>query len=116
MVVDPSLPPFCQIRDDTLRVFKVQPCIRQIEAAAAQLEKESDVVYISGTGSGKILTFWMPMLYEEGSITILVTALNILGKQTADLLNAVGMPAINLTGANADKEIFKVSILLITFI
>ncbi|KIJ27530.1 hypothetical protein M422DRAFT_271266 [Sphaerobolus stellatus SS14] len=107
MVAAPSLPTFSQIRDDTHRVFSVRPCISQIQATAAQLEQDSDVVYISGTGSGKTLTFWMPMLYEEGSITILVTALNILGKQTADLLNEAGIPAINLTAANANRETFK---------
>ncbi|KIJ23948.1 hypothetical protein M422DRAFT_195320 [Sphaerobolus stellatus SS14] len=93
MVNTPSLPAFSQIRDDTERVFGVRPCISQIQAATAQLEKESDVVYISGTGSEKTLTFWMPMLYEKNSITILVTALNILGKQTADILNKAGIPA-----------------------
>ncbi|KIJ37808.1 hypothetical protein M422DRAFT_87125, partial [Sphaerobolus stellatus SS14] len=54
---------FSQIHDDTKRAFRIRPCISQTQAAAAQLEKESDVVYISGTGSGKTLTFWIPMLY-----------------------------------------------------
>ena len=112
MVAAPSLPTFCQIRDDMLRVFNVQLCISQIEAAVVQLEQESDVVYISGTGPGKTLTFRMPILYEEGSITILVTALNILRKQTVNLLDAMGIPAINLTGANAGREIFRITFYL----
>ncbi|KIJ48810.1 hypothetical protein M422DRAFT_161925, partial [Sphaerobolus stellatus SS14] len=79
-----------------------------IQAAAAQLEKESDVVYISGTKSGKTLTFWMPMLYEKKSITILVTAPNILGKQTADILNKAGISAANLSEENVNAKIFRV--------
>ncbi|KIJ50792.1 hypothetical protein M422DRAFT_99776, partial [Sphaerobolus stellatus SS14] len=89
----PPFPMFSQIRDDIERAFGIRLCISQIQAAAAQLEKESDVVYLSGTGSGKTLMFWMPMLYEKKSITILVTALNILWKQTADILNKAGIPA-----------------------
>ena len=71
----PSLPPLSEVGDDTEWVFGVRPCISQIQAAAAQLEKESDVVYISGTGSGKTLTFWMSTLYDKNtnSRTILVT-------------------------------------------
>ncbi|KIJ50784.1 hypothetical protein M422DRAFT_89413, partial [Sphaerobolus stellatus SS14] len=100
-------PMFSQIRDDTERAFGIRPCISQIQAAAAQLEKESDVVYISGTGSGKNLTFWIPMLYEKKSITILVPALNILWKQTADILNKAGIPAVNLTAENVNAETFR---------
>ncbi|KIJ37774.1 hypothetical protein M422DRAFT_177396, partial [Sphaerobolus stellatus SS14] len=85
-----------------------RPCISQIQAATAQLEKGSDVVYISGTGSGKILTFWMRMLYDKKSITILVTAPHILGKQTADILNKAGIPAANLTEENANAKTFRV--------
>ncbi|KIJ45973.1 hypothetical protein M422DRAFT_80712, partial [Sphaerobolus stellatus SS14] len=63
MVDTSSFPMFSQSRDDMERAFGIRPCISQIQAAAVQLEKESDVVYISGTGSGKTLMFWMPMLY-----------------------------------------------------
>ncbi|KIJ42608.1 hypothetical protein M422DRAFT_229182 [Sphaerobolus stellatus SS14] len=101
-----SLPTYTEIRDVTHASFGIRPCISQIQAAAAQLEKKSGVVYISGTGSGKTLTFWMPMLFEEESITIHVTSLNILGAQTAEKLNALNIPAINLTAANASPAAF----------
>ncbi|KAF8584046.1 hypothetical protein K439DRAFT_1347108, partial [Ramaria rubella] len=45
------------------------PCIGQIKATVAQLEKKTDVVYISGMGSGKTLTFWMLLIYKKDSIT-----------------------------------------------
>ena len=78
--------------------------------AAAQLERRNDVVYISGTGSGKTLTFWMPMLFEADSITIHVTLLNILGDQTAERLNKLKIPAINLMAANASPPVFAVPV------
>jgi len=79
-----------------------------MKAVQAQLSRKTDVIYISGTGSGKTLTFWLPMLYEKESISILVTALNILGDQTARQLNAAEIPAINLTAATATNSAFEV--------
>ncbi|KAF8577599.1 hypothetical protein K439DRAFT_1314501, partial [Ramaria rubella] len=70
------------------------PCIGQIKASVAQLENQTDVIYISGMGSSKTLTFWIPMIYEKDSITVLITALNILGKQTAETLQHTGVSAI----------------------
>jgi superfamily II DNA helicase RecQ len=103
--------PSCeQIHQDTIRVFGHRPCEGPIKAAIAQLENKTDVVYISSTRSGKTLTFWMPMLHEKESITILVTALNILGQQTAEVLKCAGIDAINITRANAKDETFKVHI------
>ncbi|KAF8499379.1 hypothetical protein JB92DRAFT_2817114 [Gautieria morchelliformis] len=96
-----------QIRADTARVFGLRPCVGQIKATAAQLKKTSDVVYISGTGSGKTLTFWMPMIYEKDSITILITALSVLGQQSADTLCETGIPAINVTRTNAKVQTFE---------
>ena len=83
-----ALPSVQQTQEDTQQVFGITPCIGQITAALAQLEKKTDVVFISGTGSGKTLTFWIPMIYEKDSITILVTALNVLGHQTAATLQS----------------------------
>ena len=40
-----------------------------------------DVVSIALTGSGKTLTFLMPLLFNGGKVTIVVTALNVLGDQ-----------------------------------
>ncbi|KIJ35148.1 hypothetical protein M422DRAFT_181151 [Sphaerobolus stellatus SS14] len=101
-----SFPTYTEIRDVTHTAFGIKPCISQIQAAAAQIEKKSDVIYISGTGSGKTLTFWMPMLFETDSITIHVTSLNILGDQTAEKLNELNIPAINLTASNASPANF----------
>ncbi|KIJ50466.1 hypothetical protein M422DRAFT_245751 [Sphaerobolus stellatus SS14] len=102
-----TLPSYSQMRVDTKQAFGVTPCIGQLKVVHAQMQKKSDVVFISGTGSGKTLTFWMPMLYEKESITILVTPLNLLGKQTADRLQKAGIKAINLTKHTATDEAMK---------
>ena len=102
------LPSADQIRADTEIFFGMRPCVGQIKAIIAQLEKTTELVFISGTGSGKTLTFWIPMIYETTSITILVTALNVLGHQTADTLKQAGIPAVNVTSANANAHVFKV--------
>jgi hypothetical protein len=81
-----TVPTHAQIWERTTEVLGLRPCIGQIKAAVAQLENATDIIYISGTGSGKNHTFWIPMLFEINSITLLVTALNILGQQIADQL------------------------------
>lgn len=53
------------------------------------------------------------MLYDNDSITVVVTALNVLGAQTADDLEKAGISAINVTGANAMDATFKVIIILL---
>jgi hypothetical protein len=55
------------------------------------------------------------MIYEKGSITVLVTALNVLGKQTAETLNQAGISAINLTRANATNSTFKVGFFYLSY-
>ncbi|KAF8983251.1 hypothetical protein BDQ17DRAFT_1261558, partial [Cyathus striatus] len=54
-----------------------------------------DVISIAGTGMGKMLTFWMPLLFcPTGSMQIIVTPLNILGKQNIKSLRKAGMKGI----------------------
>jgi superfamily II DNA helicase RecQ len=92
-----EIPPLSQIRADTLAAFGITPCIGQIKASISQMQKESDVVLILGTGSGKTLMLWIPMLYETQSITVPVTTLNVLGKPMAATLLHAGITAMNLT-------------------
>jgi hypothetical protein len=81
-----EMPSHDQICKATERIFDIRPCISYIKVSFRQLRYETDIVYISATGSGKTLTFWIPMIYEKDNITVLVTALNILGQQTAQTL------------------------------
>ena len=61
------------------------------------------------TGSGKTLTFWMPLLFRLEGIQIIITPLNILGKQNVDTLAALGVAGIALSAETETTENFKVS-------
>ena len=45
---------------------------------------------MTATGAGKTLTFWMPLLFDKGSIQVVVTPLNILGDLNINDLKARG--------------------------
>ena len=70
------------IQSETFWCWSIHPCGWQVEVSRWLLERQSNLIVISGTGSGKTLTFWMPMLYET-AITIVVTPLKALGAQMA---------------------------------
>ena len=102
-----KLPSLSQIREKTLSFFKKRPCLWQLKVVEAILKGDRDVTCISGTGSGKTLTFWMPLLFASG-IQIIVTPLNILGKQNKDNLRKLGIPAVTLTGQTSSPAIYQV--------
>jgi len=62
-----------------------------------------DVVACAPTGAGKTLTFWIPVLMalEEGKdkMSIVVTPLNLLGKQNQEALDKAGIKGIAITSA-----------------
>ena len=67
-----------QIREQTRAVFKKSPCAFQVELCMAQLRSQhtmQDIISTASTGSGKTLSFLMPLLFNGGKITIIVTAL-----------------------------------------
>jgi len=66
---------------------------------------------MAGTGMGKTLTFWMPLLFQpKGSIQIIVTPLNILGKQNVELLRKARLKAIFISADTATTENFQVRV------
>jgi superfamily II DNA helicase RecQ len=62
----------------------------------AILQHDKDIISIVATGSGKTLTFWMPLLFRLYGIQIIITPLNILGKQNVDAHAALGIKGIAL--------------------
>ena len=100
-----------QIRDKVEACFGYRPCLWQIRVVQALLKNDKDVVSISATGSGKTLTFWMPLVFVPDAIQIVVTPLNILGKQNVEMLANVGIKAISITAESATAENFQVRIL-----
>ncbi|KAI6096545.1 hypothetical protein EV401DRAFT_1880137, partial [Pisolithus croceorrhizus] len=47
----------------TQQFFGVWPCLWQLKVAETILKGAKDVICIAGTGMGKMLTFWMPLLF-----------------------------------------------------
>ena len=73
----------------------------------AILRGEKNVISIAGTGMGKTLTFWMPLLFRPpGSIQVVVTPLNILGKQNVACLDKAGLKGIFISAESATAENF----------
>ncbi len=83
------------------------------EGFTGRAEGRQKCCCIAGTGSGKTMTFWMPLLLREDGIQIVVVPLNVLGKQNVDQLVKAGIPAIAITGENATEENFKVCLYLL---
>ena len=81
----------------------------QIHVVEAILKHDEDIVSIAATGSGKTLVFWMPLLFRKDGIKIVITPLNILGKQNVKSLAVMGIQGITMTAENATRQTFKVS-------
>ncbi|KAJ7626573.1 P-loop containing nucleoside triphosphate hydrolase protein [Mycena polygramma] len=96
-----------EIRDKVEAVFGYRPCLWQLKVVRAILKRDKDVASIAATGSGKTLTFWMPLLFIPTGIQIVITPLNILGKQNVDSLAKVGISAITITAETATEENFQ---------
>ena len=104
-----TVPTLSELRSHVEDKFGIRPCIFQARSALAQLEQK-DCITISPTGSGKTLTFWIPLLFNKGGITVVITALNILGDKNVTELTKLrlGISAVNITSDSATNELFKV--------
>lgn len=98
---------FAHMRAVVHEKFGLCPCDWQLLSAQHQLERK-DVFTVSPTGSGKTLTFWIPLLFNHDGIIIIVTPLNILGEKNCDEAIVHGFPAINLCAETATDQTFKV--------
>lgn len=99
-----------QIRDNVALRFGYRPCLWQIRVVQAILKHDKDVISISATGSGKSLTFWMPLLFVPEGIQLVITPLNILGQQNVDTLAKVGISGISITAETATEANFQVNL------
>ena len=85
----------------------VRPCLWQIRVVRKILEQD-DVITIAATGSGKSLTYWMPLLFVKLGVVVLVTPLKLLGKQFVKVLTQNIISAVSMTAVNASNELFEV--------
>ncbi|KAI5983341.1 P-loop containing nucleoside triphosphate hydrolase protein [Pisolithus albus] len=101
------LPSLSNFQTRTQQVFGVRPCLWQVRVAEEILRGEKDVICMAGTGMGKTLTFWMPLLFRPGGIQIVVTPLNLLGKQNVASLVKAGIEAILISSETATPSNFQ---------
>ncbi|KAI9437122.1 P-loop containing nucleoside triphosphate hydrolase protein [Lactarius psammicola] len=94
------------MREAVNKCFGFVPCTWQLEAALTQLGQR-DLVTLAPTGSGKTLTFWIPLLFNGDGITIVITPLIVLGEKNVKELSDVSIAAINLTTTSTSEEAFK---------
>ncbi|TDL14194.1 P-loop containing nucleoside triphosphate hydrolase protein [Rickenella mellea] len=99
-------PTFAEISAKTFQVFRKRPCLLQIKLCSAFLRGSKNIICSAATGFGKTLTFFMPLLFDP-RIIIIITPLNVLGRQNVEQLKAAGIKAISLSGATATPEVFS---------
>ena len=103
-----DIPTLDQMGDIAQQKLGFRPCTFQLKSAYWQL-RQKNVFTVAPTGSGKTLTFWLPLLFNDGGIQILVTPLNILGdKNAAEISTLLGISAVNVTADTASSELFQV--------
>ena len=90
-------------------MFGVKPCLWQVKVAQALLKGDKDVVCTVGTGMGKTLGFWIPLLFRPDGIQIVVTLLNLLGRQNTSSLLKAGIKAVAINVETATPTNFAVS-------
>ncbi|KAF8220838.1 hypothetical protein L208DRAFT_1331479, partial [Tricholoma matsutake] len=88
------------------------PCWFQIKIALAIYDSEEGCHWDCCYQLGETLSFWIALLIvlEDGEdkMEVIVTPLNILGKQTIQDLGAADVNAIAVSKENANKQTFQV--------
>ena len=105
---DLSIPSFDYIHTKTLESFGKRPCAWQVRVCEQVLHGDRDIISIAGTGMGKTLTFWMPLLFRPQGIQVIVTPLNILGEQNTTTLAKLNVKAIFISAKTATEQNFHV--------
>lgn len=95
------VPSIDEIRSRTLETFGKRPCLWQAHICEAILNGDRVIISIAGTGMGKTLTFWMPLLFRPLGIFLVVTPLNILGKHNVATLEKAGIEGIFISARTA---------------
>ncbi|KAF8214390.1 P-loop containing nucleoside triphosphate hydrolase protein, partial [Mycena galopus ATCC 62051] len=98
---------FAEIRAKAVERLGYLPCLWQIKVVEAILKRDGDVVCISATGSGKTLTFWLPLLFRPHGIQLVISPLNILGQQNVAQLAAMKINGITITAETATRQNFQ---------
>ena len=108
MSVPHVIPTNQEIISKTMAHFGKRPCYLQIKICQAILKRSKNIICMAATGFGKTLTFFMPLLFDNDGIIIIVTALNILGKQNVEQLQSIGISGIAINADTCKKEVAMV--------
>ncbi|KIK90838.1 hypothetical protein PAXRUDRAFT_151045, partial [Paxillus rubicundulus Ve08.2h10] len=108
---DASHPTLTEIQQHTLEKFGVWPCLWQLKVVEALSKGDKDIVCTASTGMSKTLSFWLPLLFCPEYIQIVVTPLNMLGKQNAASLVRAGIQAIAINSETSTLSSFTLSIM-----
>ena len=95
------------VQNDVESKTGIRPCLWQIADVHLILE-QWDVITVAATGSGKLLTYWMALLYIKYGIVLLVTPLKLLGKQFVEVLTGNKITTVSMTAANATNQLLEV--------
>lgn len=95
-----------EIRDKVEVIFSYR--LWKLKVIRAILKCDKNVASIATTGSGKTLAFWMPLLFIENGIQIVITPLNILDNQNVESLAKAGISAVCIMAEPATEENFQV--------
>ncbi|KAG1808243.1 uncharacterized protein BJ212DRAFT_1222509, partial [Suillus subaureus] len=101
------VPSLSEIRHRTEIIFGRRACLWQLKVAEAFLLRDRDIICMAGTGKGKTLTFWMPLLFDSTSVQIVITPLNLLGEQNVQALTKAGIRAISIHAETATTHHFQ---------
>ncbi|KAG2344204.1 hypothetical protein BDR05DRAFT_882778 [Suillus weaverae] len=105
ILISSDIPSLGHIWSVTQQKFGVRPCLWQLKVAEALLKGDHDVLCTAGTEMGKTLGFWIPLVFYQG-IPIVITLLNMLGKQNATSLAKAGIQAISISSKTATTANF----------
>ena len=101
------------IMAEALSKYNISPCLFQLDICLGLLCK-IDVVTTAWTGSGKTLTFFLPMLFEKG-IMIIISPLITLENQHAKDASKYGYSALPISWDNFLEKEHKVSQQIVLF-
>ena len=96
-----------EVQEKVKEVFGFAPCLWQIHVVCTVLSGDN-MITIARTGSGKSITYWMPVLFIKYGISVIVIPLKLLGLQFTGMLQDNGISAISIMAANATNELFEV--------
>ncbi len=103
-----------EVQEKVRAIFGYHPCLWQIEVTWNVLAGK-DVITAAPTGAGKSPTYWMPLVFSEKGIVMVVLPLKQLGSQFSNMLNEKGFQAISVTANNSSNDMYSVSKMVLPF-